>query len=594
MAREERRLAAILATDVVGYSRLVGRDESGTVQRLRDVRTRLIEPILALHKGRIVKLTGDGALIEFASAVEALAATISIQQALHDDESASAKDSALVLRCGLHLGDVIVADEDIYGDGVNIAARLEAEAPPGGILISRTVQEAVLGRLPCDFEDRGELALKNIDRPVEVYRVTWRAEDWPAAAPIKAGEQKASSGLALPDKPSIAVLPFDSMSKGDDQEYLADGVVESITATLSRIREFFVIARNSAFAYKGRPKNVREIGQELGVGYVLEGSVQCIANRVRITVQLIETANGTHLWAEKFDGSLDDIFDLQDHITAQVAGALQPSIRLAEIEKARRKRPQELGAYGYTMRAMQHVWLLEKDEANKGLELLGEALKIDPDYPLALALAAWCWAQRSVYNWWDDPSEAKDEALKLADRAARQSGEDPLILTVVGTVHTFARNYGVARVLLERALAIDPNSAWAECRLGWLDVYSDQGEKAKEHFERALRLSPLDPLNFNNYVGIGSACQTLGDDAGASEYFARAIEERPNALWILRNMAAALLGAGRIEEAKAAIKKVLQTYPDFCLKRFREAMVFTDKTQSRICDQLRQLGVPEG
>jgi len=396
-----------------------------------------------------------------------------------------------------------------------------------------------------------------------------------------------------PDKPSIAVLPFDNMSGDPEQEYFADGVVESITAALSRIRAFFVIARNSAFTYKGRHLNVREIGRELGVAYVLEGSVQRAGNRVRITVQLIETTDGGHLWAERYDGSIDDIFDLQDRITEQVAGALQPSIRQAEIERARRKRPQELGAYDYTMRAMRRVWTLEKEEASAALELLDHALAIDPNYPLALALAAWCWAQRSVYNWLQDTADARAKALALADRAANESTDDPLILAVLGAVHTFARNYGVARILLERAVTLDPNAAWAISRLGWLEVYSDRPDEADPHFRKALRLSPLDPMNFNNYVGLASARQVAGDDAAAADLFIRALQERPNALWVHRNLAASLLAAGREAEAQASRDILLNAYPGFTTRMFREAMVFSPRVLDRLCSLLQRLGVPE-
>jgi adenylate cyclase len=326
---------------------------------------------------------------------------------------------------------------------------------------------------------------------------------------------------------------------------------------------------------------------------VLEGSVQRAGARARITAQLIETAGGAHLWADRYDGSLDDIFDLQDRITEAVAGAIQPSIRLAEIERSRRKRPQDLGAYDYAMRAMQHAWLLEEDAAARALELLGKALEIDPDYPLALALTAWCWAQRSVYNWVDDTATARAEALKLADRAADQSADDPLILAVLGTVHTFARNYGVARVMLERAIALDPNAAWALSRLGWLDVYADRADDAKVHFEKALRLSPLDPINFNNLVGLGSARQVAGDDPAAADLFIRALQERPNAVWIHRNLAASLYGAGRLDEAKASLATLLASQPGFTIRKFREAMVFTPRTLDRISDQMRVLGIPD-
>jgi adenylate cyclase len=392
---------------------------------------------------------------------------------------------------------------------------------------------------------------------------------------------------------SATVLPFDNMSNDPDQAHFADGVVESITAALSRIRAFFVIARNSAFAYKGRAANVRDIGRELGVAYVLEGSVQRVGKRVRITAQLIETAGGVHLWTDRYDGSLDDIFDLQDRITEAVAGALQPSIRLAEIERARRKRPQDLGAYDYAMRAMQHAWLLERDAADRALELLEKALRIDPDYPLALALAGWCWAQRSVYNWADDPPAAQAEGLKLADRAASQSTDDPLILAVLGAVHTFARNYGVARVMLERALALDPNAAWALSRLGWLNVYSDRPDEAKVHFEKAMRLSPLDPLNVNNLVGLAGAHHVAGDDAGAAALYIRALEERPNAVWIHRNLAPALASAGRLEEAKASLAKLLAAYPGYSIRKYREAMVFTPRMLDHMEEQMRLLGLPE-
>jgi adenylate cyclase len=398
--------------------------------------------------------------------------------------------------------------------------------------------------------------------------------------------------LVLPDKPSIAVLPFQNMSGDPAQEYFADGVVESITAGLSRVRDFFVIARNSAFVYKGQPAMAQDIGRKLGVAYLLEGSVQRDAARIRVTVQLVETAHGAHLWAEKFDGAPDDIFDLQDRIAAQVAGALQPSIRQAEITRSRRKRPQDLGAYDYTMRAMSQVWLLDAQAAGRGLELLGQALEIDPDYPLALALAAWCWAQRAVYNWVGDVAAAQTRALGLADRAVAQSTDDPLVLAVLGTVHTLARNFGVARVMLERAIAIDPNAAWALSRTGWLEVYTDRPDEARKAFEKAIRLSPLDPMNFNNYIGLASARQVALDDHAAAGLFLRALQERPNALWIHRNLAPALLGAGRLEEARASRDILLATYPGFSIRQYKEAMVFSPPVLDRIAAQLASLGVP--
>jgi adenylate cyclase len=398
---------------------------------------------------------------------------------------------------------------------------------------------------------------------------------------------------ALPDKPSIAVLPFDNMSGDHEQDYLADGIVEAITAALSRIRSFFVIARNSAFAYKGQAANVRDIGRQLGVAYVLEGSVQKAGSRIRIIAQLIETEGGAHVWSGRHDGTVDDIFDLQDRIAEQVAGALQPSIRIAEIERSRRKRPQDLGAYDFAMRAMPHVWALEEDESGRALELLDKALEIDPDYPLALSLAGWCHGQRSVYNWSKDMAESQARALALAERAAELSSDDPLILTVLGVVQTFVHNTGTARVLLERALRIDPNSAWAWSRLGWLDVYADQPAPAIEKFERALRLSPLDGANFNNYLGIGSAHEITGDYEQAVAFYRRGIEERPHARWIYRHLASALSGAGRMDEARDAFAQMLRSYPDLTAAKFRQAMIFAPATLDRMVANLKTLGLPD-
>jgi len=577
--RVERRLAAILAADVVGYSRMIASDEAGALAQLRAARTDHLDPAIDQHGGRIVKTTGDGVLVEFPSAVDALRCAMAIQTGM------AARAGDLKLRIGVNVGDVVIEGGDILGDGVNIAARLEGIAEPGGVAISGAVREYITGRIDGTFRDAGQRELKNIGRPINIW--LWspeQARPAPDSAPAPAP--------ALPNKPSIAVLPFDNMSGDPEQEYFADGVVEALTAALSRIRAFFVIARNSAFAYKGRAVNVREIGRELGVAYVLEGSVQRAGGRVRITVQLIETEGGAHIWAEKYDGSLDDIFDLQDRITEQVAGALQPSIRLAEVERARRKRPQDMGAYDYTMRAIRHVWMLEKDEATKALELLDKALEIDPDYPLALALAAWCHAQRSVYNWVEDIEATKATSLAHAEKAANLSADDPLILAVLGAAHTFARHYGAARVLLERAVALDPNSAWAWSRIGWLEAYADRPEEAKEHFERALRLSPLDPMNFNNYVGLASANHVAGDDNAAADLFLRALEERPNAHWIHRHLAPALMAAGREAEARASFDNLIAAYPDLTVKKFGSAMVFSKQLFDRMAAQLLELGLP--
>lgn len=582
----ERRLAAILAADVVGYSRLMGLDEAGTFDRLKRLRKDLMQPAIGKQNGRIFKLMGDGLLAEFPSVVDAVQCAAHIQAWMTQFESDLPDDQRIRLRIGVHLGDVIIEGSDVYGDGVNIAARLEGLAEPGSTCVSSATFDAVESKLDVRFEDLGLHEVKNIAKPVHVYKIALDQGSETAARPE-------TTSPSLPDKPSIAVLPFDNMSGDSGQEYFADGVVEALTAELSRIRSFFVIARNSAFTYKGKAANVRDIGRELGVAYVLEGSVQRAGNRVRITVQLIETGAGAHIWADKYDGSLDDIFDLQDRITEQVAGALQPSLRIAEIERARRKRPQDMGAYDYAMRGLRHVWMLEKAEATKALDLLEKAIEIDPDYPLALALAAWCHAQRSVYNWVEDAASARAKSLEYAERSAELSSDDPLILTVLGTVHTFSRNYGAARVLLERAVALDSNAAWAWSRLGWLETYADRPKEAEAHFEKALRLSPVDPMNFNNYVGLASSFQVAGDDNKAAEMFLRALHERPNALWIHRNLAPALLAAGRDVEAQQSFNSLVAAYPNMTVQDLKDVMVFTPRVLDRLGELLARLGLPE-
>ena len=581
----------MLAGDVAGYSRLMGRDEERTLAQLKTFRKTVVDPRIAAHRGRIVKTTGDGMLVEYASAVDAARCAVDIQREMARQNTDVPPELRIEFRIGIHVGDIIFDDNDIFGDGVNIAARLEGIAEPGGVCISDDAYRQIRGKIDIAFDDMGEQTLKNIAEPMRAWHIRFAGE---AAAAIRSGSSPMRvEGLALPNKPSVVVLPFDNMSAEAGQDYLADGIVEAITAALSCIRSFFVIARSSAFTYKGRATNARDIGKELGVAYLLEGSVQKAGNRLRIIVQLIETEGGAHVWSSRFDGAVEEFFDLEDRITEQVAGALQPSIRIAEIERSRRKRPQDLNSYDYTMRAMPHVWALEKEESAKALGLLEKALGIDPEYPLALSLAGWCHAQRSVYNWADDIAESQAMALSLAERAAARSGDDPVILAVLGAVHTFVHNHGTARILLERAVALDPNAAWAWSRLGWLENYADQPQKAIENFERALRLSPIDPMNFNNYVGMGSAHELAQDYDKAAAFYRRALEERPNADWIYRNLASSLSGAGRTEEAEQAFARLMRSYPDLTVSKFKRAMVFSDAALDRMAENLRKLGLPD-
>lgn len=588
--RLDRRLAAVLAADVAGYSRLMGVDEEGTLALLKTVRKTIVDPSISAHRGRIVKTTGDGMLVEFGSAVDAARCAADVQRGMIDQNADLPIDKRVEFRIGIHVGDIIFDDNDIFGDGVNIAARLEGISDAGGVCISDDAYRQIRGKVEIVFDDIGPQTLKNIAEPMRAWRIRIDADASQARSQQVTRESRL---LSMPDKPSIAVLPFQNMSGDVEQEYFADGMVEDIITGLSRSRSLFVIARNSTFTYKGKVVDIRQVGRELGVRYVLEGSVRKAGNRIRITGQLIEASTGNHIWADRFDAELQDIFDLQDRITSSVIGAIYPSIRSAEIERSSRKMPQDLNAYDYAMRAMPHVWALEKDESAKAVQLLDQAIALDPKYPLALSLAGWCHAQRAVYNWADNISESQALALTLAERAAELSGDDPLILAVLGAVHTFVRNYGTARVLLERAIALDPSGAWSWSRLGWLENYADRPEQALEKFERSLRLSPLDPMNFNNYVGMGSAHEISENYDKAASFYLRAIDERPHAIWIYRNLASSLAGAGRMEEARKAYAEVMRSYPELTIAKFKQAMVFSPAALDRMAGNLRKLGLPE-
>ncbi len=585
--RVERKLAAILAADVAGYSRLMGADEEGTLERLKALRRELLDPKIAEHHGRIVNTTGDGLLVEFASVVDAVRCAVAVQQAMPERDTGVAADNRIELRIGINLGDVIVEADDLYGDGVNIAARIESLADAGGVFVSNTVHDQVRDRLPFVFEDLGEQQVKNIARPVQVYRVRDVGTGKSPSAP-------APPVLALPDKPSIAVLPFQNMSGDPEQEYFADGMVEEITAALCRVRDFFVIARNSAFSYKGKAIPAQQVSRELGVRYLIEGSVRRAGDRVRITAQLIDGPTGNHLWADRYDGVVKDIFDLQDRITESAVGAIQPSVRSAEIERSRRKRPESLDAYDLVLRAYPSVWSLDRSANVEALKLLNQAIAIEPDYPLALSLAAWCRAQQVVYNWAADPADARTEALRLAQIAADAGGEDdPTILTVLGAAHTIVGNLAIAARLLERALSLDPNSAWAWNRSGWLQSYLGQAEASIEHFERALRLSPFDPMKFNAFIGIGAAHFVAGRVADAALWQERGLIERPGATWVYRDLVAIYALLGRVADARAGLARLLNEYPDLTISKISGAIPFSPAVRDRFDEGLRKAGMPE-
>jgi TolB-like protein/class 3 adenylate cyclase len=585
-----------MAVDVVGYSRLMGRDESGTLARLKAHRTERLEPALARNGGRLVKLTGDGALAEFGSAVDALTAAIELQQTVANTNCGRTDEQQFVFRVGLHLGDLIVDGDDLYGDGVNVAARLEAEAPAGGILISRNVRDAVAGRVRATFEDLGGLSLKNIERPVRAFRVGWDPAAWPdeAARSEPPPASGASLALALPDKPSIAVLPFQNLSGDPDQEYFADGMVEEIITALSRIRWLFVIARNSSFTYKGQAVHVKQVGRELGVRYVLEGSVRKGGNRVRITAQLIDATNGTHLWADRFDGLIEDVFEIQDKVAISVAGVLEPTLRQTEIERARRKRPDSLDAYDHYLRALPHAFTAMPEDADTALALLGKAVELEPDFAAAHAIIAWCHEQRYLRGGMQE--ETQNAALRHARHAIAAGSDDAAALATGGFVIAAAgRDYDTALTAFDRSFALSSSSALA---LGFSSVvraWKGDDAIAVEQANRAIRLSPFDPLIYLPYIGLAYAHFAAGrfEEAVAAASLASQSNPRFSVPQILH--AAALGGLDRKEDAKKVVQRLLELQPGITVATaILSARYINPKNVDALENALRRAGLPVG
>jgi TolB-like protein/tetratricopeptide (TPR) repeat protein len=581
-ARVERRLAAILAADVAGYSRLMSVDEEGTLATLKACRRELIDPKIAEHHGRIVKTTGDGALVEFASAVDAVRCAMEIQQAMVGRNATFPEERRIEFRIGINVGDIIIDDGDIYGDGVNIAARLETLASPGAICLSDNAYQHIKGKLALDASDMGEQHLKNIAEPLRIYSVRL---DSALARPV----------LALPEKPSIAVLPFPNMSGDPEQEYFADGIVEDMITALSRFRSFFVIARNSSFTYKGRNVDVRQVGRELGVRYILEGSVRKGGNRLRITAQLIEAATGNHLWADKFDGAIEDIFDLQDKITEGVVGAIAPKLEQAEIDRTKFKPTGSLDAYDYYLRALSSFHKTTSESISDALKLLYQAMEIDPEFAEAYALAAACYTRRRSNTWIVDRSKEVFETERLVRRAVNLGKNDAMTLYRAG--FALARVVGDldgGAVFIDRALTLNPNLAAAWSYSGWVRVYLGEPELAIQHVGRAMRLSPLDPLIFSMQSAMAAAQFFVGRYDEASSLSALALHEQPNYLPAARFYAASTALAGRLEEARNGIARVLQLDPSLRISSLNEhTPVRRPQDIARLAEAMRKAGLPE-
>jgi adenylate cyclase len=545
-----RRLTAILAADVAGYSRLMGADEEGTHVRLKTHLGELINPKIAEHRGRIVKNTGDGFLAEFASVVDAVRCAVEIQRGMADRNTGIQPEQRIEFRVGINLGDVIAEEHDIFGDGVNVAARLEALAEPGGICVSRMVRDNVRDKLDYAFEDLGEQQVKNITRPVRAYRVGDRSTfvEQPLAV--------SPPPLPLPDKPSIAVLPFQNMSGDPDQEYFADGMVEEIITALSRIRWLFVIARNSSFTYKGQSPDVKRVGRELGVRYVLEGSVRKGGNRVRITAQLIDAQTGAHLWADRFDGLLEDVFDLQDNVSISVAGVIEPTLHAAEIARSAERPTTDLTAYDLYLRAYALAFSWEKDATIRSLELLKQAIDRDPHYGPALAQAATRYFELHVNGWTDDPETARRNGIEFSRRALHAAGDDPNVLCNVAYIlGYFGEEIDVVIGFLDRGLQLNPSSARGWQWSGWLRAWAGQPDLAIGHFETSLRLNPREQ-RANPLMGIGVAHFFAGRLEEARAALLRSLQEKPNWVPTYRFLASCYAHMGRLNEAREVVRRL--------------------------------------
>jgi len=599
--RVERRLAAIMAGDIAGYSRLMGVDEEGTLRDLKELRASFLHPKIGEHRGRIVKTTGDGVLIEFPSVVDAVRCAVEIQRGMAERAAAAPADRRIDLRMGINIGDIIIDNDDIYGDGVNVASRLEALAEPGSICVSRVVRDQVRDKLDVAFEDLGDHSVKNIARPVRVFRVvmaggatalvvTPGVQSTPGATPRV---QTAASDIpALSDHPSIAVLPFQNMSGDPEQEYFVDGIVEDIITGLSRIKWLFVVARNSSFVYKGRAVDIKQASRELGVRYVLEGSLRKAGNRVRITSQLIEAATGTHVWAQRYDRALDDIFEVQDEITLNVVGAIEPSLRQAEIERARRKRPENLDAYDLYLRALAYTHSAMPSEADKALPLLHQALSLQPDSAAVHAAAAFAYENRYMRG----GMSAADKAAALHHaRAAIEAGpDDARTLATAGfVIGLVAHDYETAMNAIDRALELTSTSAWALGSGAVILGHAGETTRAIEYGERALRVSPLDREIFHPYVGLTIAHCAASNWEGAIATAGKAAQASPRFSVPYVLQAAALSMLGRLDDAKAVASRVPELEPGFTVSGFLRAHIGRADIWNPIGEALRRINLPE-
>jgi adenylate cyclase len=573
-----RRLAAILAADVVGFSTMMEKDEEGTLRRLKALQRDVIEPKVKERGGRLVKTTGDGFLCEFGSPVEAVRCAVEVQEA-----NKANRNPDLLLRMGVNLGDIIVEpDGDIYGEGVNVAARLEQLAEPGSIWLSEEIHRHVSGKIDRFFQERGEQQVKNIARPVRVYAIS------DATRPVSQPKP-----LPLPDKPSIAVLPFANMSGDPEQEYFADGLVEDIITALSRFKALFVIARNSSFTYKGKPVDARQVGRDLGVRYVLEGSVRKSGNRLRITGQLIEAESAAHIWADKYDGALKDVFELHDAITTSVVAAIEPALVQSEQLRSKAKPTENMTAYDFYLQALAASHLYRQEEVNRALVFLEKAVNLDPDYAAAYALAANCRGRRLFQSWGDDPDLEAAVGAREARLALEKGSDDPEVLARCGwALAIFGAEIGECSSLTKRAIGLNPNSATTVGYGGWVANYAGDYLSAIDSFTRALRFSPRDPLFGNFACGLAAAHFFLNQFDVAAQYAREAITRTPYFSTAYRFLAASLICLEREAEASVTIRQLLTLFPRARVTLPSQAFA-RNPDAALLSAALRKAGLPE-
>ncbi|HQZ13589.1 MAG TPA: adenylate/guanylate cyclase domain-containing protein [Devosia sp.] len=573
MVQPDRRLVPIVSLDVVGYSRLVQRNERQTLRLVQRLYDRLVAQTIGAQGGKVFKTMGDGLLAEFSSVVAAVTWTAELQREIYERRIRAPGDELFQVRAGIVLADVLVAGDDLYGSGINMAVRVQGHAPPGGISITKWMYQYLEGATGLNFVDVGPTELKNMSKTVRLF--VWH----PDGAQIYATPEPAAAPPVPPsNRPSVAVLPFDNLSGEADQGYFADAVVEEITATLSRVKDFFVIARNSAFSFKNRGStDVRQVGRELGVRYIVEGSVRRVGERVRITAQLVEAENGSHIWSTKVDGAVGELFDLQDRIAAEVASAIQPSIRRAEIDRARSKRTEKLAAYDLVMRAFPHLWAHRPQDNAEAIVLLNKALTLEPQYGLAAALAAWAHGQQIAYNWSKDFASERRIAEALIEQAVMWVHDDPTAITALASAMMMVgSDVAQAAAFADQALTLDPNHSWAWMRRGWAQVFQGNPEEGIVAFEHAARLSPLDPFGFSVHLGIGLAHFAAGRPQMAIRFAQKAMAERPGLTWPYRDLAAYYADHGDLAAAADAMERFMAAHNGMTLTTIADSLRFME------------------